>query len=91
MSLKEAKLKEYRERKALLNPYDKEKLFEAAGEEEKPRLEKLSKTVNFQNCEQFTISYDRHKGLYGFRVRDFPEQYEFKASLMDWRHDPYKS
>jgi hypothetical protein len=90
LSLREAKLKEFRERKALLNPYDKEKLLEAAGEEQKPRLEKLSRSVNFQNCEQFTISYDRHKGLYGYRVRDFPAEYDIKASFMDWKQDPYK-
>jgi hypothetical protein len=47
ISLKEAKLKEFRARKALLNPYEKTKLLENADEEEKAKLEKLSGKVNF--------------------------------------------
>ena len=45
--------------------------------------------MSFGNCEQFTISYDRHKGLYGYRVRNFPAEYEENASMLDWLNDPY--
>lgn len=45
--------------------------------------------MNFLNCADFTVSIDRHKGLYGNRVRNFPEVYENSASRMDWAEDPY--
>lgn len=91
MSIREAKLKEFRKRKALLNPYEKNKLLENATDEEKSQLEKLAGTVNFKNCEHFTLSIDRHKDLYGNRVRNFPDEYEQWASIKDWHNDPYFS
>ena len=35
------------------------------------------------------MTYDRHKGMYGDRVRDFPAQYEASASVMEYKNDPY--
>lgn len=75
ISLREAKLKEFRVRKTLMNPYDKMRLLENSSDEEKEKLEKLAKNVNFENCANFTLSHDRHFGLYGNRVKDFPNEY----------------
>ena len=75
ISLREAKLKEFRIRRALMNPYDKTRLLETSSDEERNQLEKVAKDLNFVNCTDFTISFDRHKGLYGDRVRDFPNEY----------------
>ena len=72
ISLREAKLKEFRERKILLHPYEKTKLLENADNEEKSRLELLANKVDFKNCVDFALTYDRHKNMYGERIRDFP-------------------
>ena len=52
------------------------------------RLEAVAKRTNFYSIRNFNLTYDRHKGAYDFRVRDFPDSYQSRSSPMDYRNDP---
>ena len=60
ISLREAKLIEFRERKKLLNPYERPMLLESASQEERIRLEKVAKRTSFENMYTSKLTYDRH-------------------------------
>ena len=88
ISLREAKLREFREKKQLLNPYEKISMLESASQEERLRLEEVSKRTNFYSIRNFKLSYNRHKDAYGYRVQNFPDSYKDRQSIMDYRNDP---
>ena len=88
VSLREAKLREFREKKSLLNPYERDALIGSSSQEERLRLEDLTKRTNFHNAQNFKVTYNRHEGAYGLRVRDFADSHDVKDSIMEWRNDP---
>ena len=88
--MREAKLIEFRERKKLLNPYERPLMLESASQEERIRLEDLAKRTSFETMYTNKLSYDRHKNAYSHRVRDFPESYDIDESVMNWGQDPDK-
>ena len=90
ITLREAKLIEFRERKKLLNPYERPLLIDGASQEEKIRLEDLAKRTNFESMYTNKLSYDRHKNAYTHRVKDFPESYDIDESFLNWGKDPDK-
>jgi hypothetical protein len=51
-------------------------------------LQKMADKVSVQTMYTFNISYDRHKGLYGYRQFGFPEQYQVKESVLNYIYDP---
>ena len=88
ISLHEAKMIEFKEKKKLLNPYDKELLLDSANQEERLRLEDVSKRTSFNNVHTDKLRYDRHKGAYGLRITNFPDSYHIRDSALEWRMDP---
>ena len=52
------------------------------------RLEGVARRTNFYSIRNFKLTYDRHKGAYGMRVRDFPETYDSGETPMNYRNDP---
>jgi hypothetical protein len=44
--------------------------------------------TNFNNIENFSITHDRHKGLYGPKLSGFKESYDIKDSEFNYMHDP---
>ena len=67
-SLHTIKLKEFRERKALLNPYTQQKMLEEGSttEEENTRLQKLVKINKAIDMKTFKMTYNRHEKRYGY-------------------------
>ena len=88
ISLREAKLREFREKKKLLHPYEREQLLDSASQEERLRLTAVDKRTNFASTKDFKVTYNRHKDAYDFRVSNFPKEYHLNASPLDFRHDP---
>ena len=88
ISLREAKLREFREKKKLLNPYERDMLLDSSTQDERLRLEDLTKRTNFQSIMTDKLRYDRHKGAYDFRVHDFPDSYSINDSPLEYQHDP---
>lgn len=72
----------------LLNPYERQSLIESSNQEEKLRLEDLAKRTNFYSIRNDKLTYNRHQGLYGFRVRNFPESYTSQENHLDCLKDP---
>ena len=60
ISLHEAKLREFREKKKLLNPYERQSLLESSNQDERLRLEDLSKRTNFYSIKNDKLTYNRH-------------------------------
>ena len=63
-------------------------MLESASQEERLRLEDLSKSTSFETMYSSKLLYNRHEGLYTFRVRDFPESYKVSESYMEYLKDP---
>jgi len=36
----------------------------------------------------FSITYDRHQGLYGYRTHSFPDKYDPDESSLNYANDP---
>ena len=51
-------------------------------------LENLQKKANLASMKTFTLTYDRHKGMYGQRLRNFPEEYPHGTSVLEFIGDP---
>lgn len=67
----------------LLNPYKKE-LAISQNED----LKQLEKKVTLESMKTFTVSYDRHKGKYSYREKDFPDSYKIGTSALEYSNDP---
>ena len=63
-------------------------MLEAATDEDRARLKKLEGLTNFNNLDNFAITYNRHKGLYGHKRSNFPESYSVWDSALVYVHDP---
>ena len=84
----EAKKEEFRQRKILLNPILRQQLLSDSTDEERYRLDKLSKMTKFENMETFRCTFDRHKNLYGYRESNFPASYHPSESALNFAKDP---
>jgi len=87
-SLREVKMEEFRERKKLLNPYERPLLLDSASQEERIRLDQLDKQTSFSSMHDFTVTYDRHESLYGYRTHTFPSSYKVGESPLNYAMDP---
>lgn len=84
----ELKKQEFTDRKRMLNPYQKEMMV-SEGNSKVKHLESLGTAyVNAQTLGSFTMTYNRHEGLYGFRTQDFPASYSASASSLEYALDP---
>lgn len=88
ISLKELKLQEYRDRKKLLHPYQKEELLSKSTPDEIEKYTKLAQKTKFRNMNFFVITYDRHLNRYGFKTSDFPESYHPNMCSLTYMKDP---
>ena len=86
MSLKELKLREFRDRKALLNPYKRDQLISSAANS--VEMQKLAEKTSVATMYNFSISYDRHKDRYVYRTQDFPAEYQVNESSLNYANDP---
>lgn len=86
MPLKELKLREFRDRKKLLNPYQKEQLLATSSNSDE--LLKLAEKVSVKTMYSFNITYDRHKERYGYRTSNFPSEYHPNESSLNYANDP---
>ena len=48
----------------------------------------MAEKVSVQTMYSFNITYDRHKGRYGFRTSDFPDKYTVHDSTLNLAYDP---
>ena len=83
--MKELKLREFRDRKKLLNPYTKEQLLSAS--QNPDQLQALSEKVSVQTMYTFAVTYDRHKNKYGYRTSNFPSAYSPNESSLNYAMD----
>jgi len=44
--------------------------------------------TTFKNIEQFEITHDRHKELYGYKFSNFADKHSFSDSALNYTHDP---
>jgi len=86
VSLKELKLREFRDRKALLNPYKRDQLISSAVNS--VEMQKLAEKTSVATMYNFSISYDRHKDRYVYRTHDFPSEYQVNESSLNYANDP---
>ena len=86
VSIRELKLREFRERKALLNPYKREQLISSSVNSE--QLQKLSEKVSVSTMYTFKITYDRHKDRFTYREKNFPAEYNVNESSLNYALDP---
>jgi hypothetical protein len=87
-SLLALKQGEFKDRKRLLNPYQKEVMLRERTPQEIKILKELEQRTSHQSMQTFTITYDRHKGKYGHRTSNFPEMYDHSASRLEIANDP---
>ena len=87
-SLLALKQGEFTDRKRLLNPYQKEVMLRERNPQEIKVLKELEQRTSLQSMRTFTVTYDRHKGKYGFKTDNFPEMYDHSASRLEMAYDP---
>jgi hypothetical protein len=63
-------------------------MLDEATDDERVRLERLSNRINFKNAQNFPLTYDRHKSLYGPREKDFPDKVYMHTAIDDIKNDP---
>ena len=85
-SIKELKLREFRDRKKLLNPYTRDQLMQSSANPEE--LQKVADKVSVKTMYTFNISYDRHVGQYGYRTHGFPDRYSPGETSLNYAKDP---
>ena len=67
----------------MLNPYKKELAIS-----QNDALKVLESKASLESMKTFTLTYDRHKGKYSFREKDFPASYKLDASPLEYVNDP---
>lgn len=86
LSLRELKLQEFRDRKKLLNPYQKEELLRNAVDAD--AMKKLGERASIKTMYTFNITTDRFAGKYGYRTGNFPKSYSVHDLPIDYAYDP---